>query len=79
MQKSIETFGDARKLILDAMVEIKNKTMTIDDALALAKSLEAINHNVQAEINITKVRLLAQAAGHDFGKIVTMGKTLIGE
>jgi hypothetical protein len=76
-EKSINTFGDARKFILQAMVDVRNKQITVDECLAISKSLESVNHNIQCEINASKLKLQAKQQGLDFGNIVSMGKNII--
>ena len=73
----INTFGEARKLILETISAIKNDTIPVNRAMAIAANMKVLNDNVQCEINAAKVTLLANERGHDFGKIVSMGKNVI--
>ncbi len=74
----LATFGDQRRLILDTILELKNGTMDINRGMAIAANMKVLNDSVQVEINAAKMSILAQTAGHDFGKIVNMGRKLIG-
>jgi hypothetical protein len=74
----IATFGDARRLILDTIQELRSGTMDVGRGMAIAANMKVLNDNVQVEINATRVTLQAQQAGHDFGRIVGMGQKKIG-
>lgn len=75
---SIENFGDARKFIIETMIQLRDGEIPISTGMAIAANMKVLNDNIQAEINATKLSLIANQQGHDFGKIVTMGKKLIG-
>jgi hypothetical protein len=74
----IKSFGDVRSLIIDTILGIRNGSYTATDALAIAANFKVLNDNINAEINATKVSLLAEKEGHNFGKIVSMGTRMIG-
>lgn len=75
----VETFGDARKLVLETILDLKRGTISVDRGMAIAANMKVLNDNIQAEINATKVTMLAIEKGYDFGKVVKMGQKLIGE
>lgn len=74
----IATFGDARRMILDTICELRNGTMDVGRGMAIAANMKVLNDSVQTEINAAKMTILAQQAGHNFGRIVGMGQKMIG-
>jgi hypothetical protein len=77
--KTIENFGDARRFILQTMIQLRDNEIPVSTGMAIAANMKVLNDNIQAEINAAKLSLLAQEKGHDFGRIVQMGKKQIGE
>lgn len=73
----IATFGDARRMILDTIVELRNGTMDTGRGMAIAANMKVLNDSVQVEINQAKMVIQAQQAGHNFGRIVGMGQKQI--
>jgi hypothetical protein len=73
----IATFGDARRMILDTIVALKNGEMDVNRGMAIAASMKVLNDSIQVEINAAKMVLLAEERGHNFGKMVGMGQKLI--
>lgn len=76
--KEVRTFGDARQLILQTIVGIKDGSIGANQAMAIAANMKVLNDNIQCEINSAKVTLLAEERGHNFGRIVGMGRKSIG-
>ncbi|MDE3023155.1 MAG: hypothetical protein KGI54_15115 [Pseudomonadota bacterium] len=76
--QEINTFGDARKLILQTMIQLRDGKIDISRGMAIAANMKVLNDSIQCEINAAKVSMIATEKGHDFGKIVRMGQTLIG-
>jgi len=74
----LATFGDQRRMILDTIMELKNGSMEVSRGMAIAANMKVLNDSVQVEINTVKMSMAARQAGHDFGKIVNMGRKLIG-
>ena len=74
----INTFGDARRFILNTMIELRDGKMDISRGMAIAANMKVLNDNIQCEINIAKVAISAKEKGHDFGRVVHMGTALIG-
>jgi hypothetical protein len=77
--KEIKSFGDARHLILQTIVQLRDGDIPITTGLAIAANMKVLNDNIQCEINATKLCLIAEERGHNFGKVVGMGQKLIGE
>jgi len=74
----LATFGDQRRMILDTIMELRNGTMDVGRGMAIAANMKVLNDSVQVEINAAKMSIAARQAGHDFGKIVDMGRKLLG-
>jgi hypothetical protein len=74
----VRTFGDARQLILQTIMQIRDGGLDVQQGMAIAANMKALNDNIQCEINAAKLCLLAEERGHDFGRIVGMGQKMIG-
>lgn len=79
MKNQIESFGDARRLILDTLAGLRHGEIPVERGMAIAANMKVLNDNIQAEVNAVKVMMLATEKGHDFGRVVQMGKALLGE
>jgi hypothetical protein len=73
----VENFGDARRLILQTMIQIRDGEVSVAQAMAMAAHMKEANNNMQVEINLAKVHLQAEERGHNFGRLLKMGKNLI--
>lgn len=73
----IATFGDARRMILDTIVELKSGNMDVGRGMAIAANMKVLNDSIQVEINAAKMALSAEQAGHNFGRMVGMGQRMI--
>lgn len=76
-KNQIATFGDARRMILDTIQELRSGQMDVGRGMAIAANMKVLNDSVQVEINAAKLAIVAQEAGHDFGRIVGMGQRQI--
>jgi hypothetical protein len=74
----IATTGDARRMILDTITELRNGTMDTNRGMAIAANMKVLNDSIQVEINAAKMVIQAQQAGHNFGRMVGMGQKQIG-
>ncbi len=74
----LATFGDVRRDILDTIRDIKSKAMTSNEGLAVFAGYKVLNDNIQAEINAAKMALATEQKAHSFGKLVGMGRRMIG-
>lgn len=74
----LTTFGDARRLILDTITELRSGSMDVSRGMAIAANMKVLNDSVQVEINAAKMALAAKNEAHNFGRIVGMGQRLIG-
>lgn len=74
----IKGFGDLRRDMLQDIERVRNGDMPVERALALAAHRKVFNDNIQVEINAAKMSLLTEGKAHSFGKVVGMGRRLIG-
>lgn len=74
----VRSFGDARQLIIQTIMQIRDGGLDVNQGLAIAANMKTLNDNIQCEINAAKLCLLAEEKGHNFGKVVKMGTRLIG-
>ena len=72
------TFGDVRRIIVQTVVDLRNGTITPSLGMAIAANMKVLNDNVQTEINAAKLALATEDKAHNFGRVVGMGKRLIG-
>ncbi len=76
--KSVENFGDARRLILETIIQLRDGEIDINRGMAIAANMKVLNDNIQCEINVAKLSIIAHEKGYEFGRIKEMGKQLIG-
>lgn len=74
----IATTGDARRMILDTIMELRRGDMPANTGMAIAANMKVLNDSIQVEINAAKLSLQTEGRAHEFGKIVQMGQRLIG-
>jgi len=72
------TFGDARRIIIDTIVQLRSGTMNASTGMAIAANMKVLNDNVQTEINAAKLAIQTEGKAHSFGRVVGMGQRLIG-
>lgn len=74
----IATTGDARRMILDTITELRRGDMSAATGMAIAANMKVLNDSIQVEINAAKLSLQTENTAHEFGKVVQMGQRLIG-
>lgn len=74
----IATFGDVRRMILDTISELRAGHMDVSRGMAIAANMKVLNDNVQVEINAAKLAMQTEGRAHTFGRVVGMGRRLIG-
>jgi len=74
----VETFGDVRQLILQTIMQIRDGGLDVSQGMAIAANMKVLNDNIQCEINAAKLALLTEGKANQFGRIVQMGRTVIG-
>lgn len=74
----VRTFGDARRLIIQTIMQIRDGGLDISQGMAIAANMKVLNDNIQCEINAAKLCLAAEERGHNFGRMVRMGQRVIG-
>ena len=73
----IANFGDARRMILDTIMELRRGDMPASTGMAIAANMKVLNDSIQVEINAAKLSMQTEGRAHEFGKIVQMGQRLI--
>ena len=74
----LASFGDVRRMILGTVAALRSGEMDVSRGMAIAANIKVLNDNIQVEINATKMALLTEGRAHSFGRIVGMGRRLIG-
>lgn len=74
----IATFGDARRMILDTILELRRGEMPAATGMAIAANMKVLNDSIQTEINAAKMSIQTEGKAHEFGTLVPMGQRLIG-
>lgn len=74
----LATFGDARRMILDTIRDLKNGDLDVSRGMAIAANMKVLNDNVQVEINAAKMALATEGKAHSFGRVIGMGQRMIG-
>jgi len=74
----VKSFGDVRTLILQTIMQIRDGGLTTAEGMAMASNFKELNNNIQCEINAAKLALQTENSIHSFGKLRSMGATLIG-
>jgi hypothetical protein len=65
-------------MLLDVIQELRNGEMSVDRGLAIAATMKVVNDNINSEINAAKMCVMTEGTAHEFGKVVVMGRRLIG-
>jgi len=79
MKNQTITTGDARKVILETIIELKSGKMDISRGLAIAANMKGLNDSLQVEVNVAKLSLIAASVGRDFGEVMRLGQKPIFE
>lgn len=72
------TTGDARAMILQTIMDLRNGTMPTDRGMAIAANMKVLNDSMTAEINAAKMAHATRNEAHNFGRVVEMGRREIG-
>lgn len=72
------TFGDARRMILQTIADLRNGNIEVNKAMAIAANMKVLNDSVQVEINASKLAMQTEGRAHNFGRVIGMGQRLIG-
>jgi hypothetical protein len=74
----LATFGDVRRMMLDTIVDLRSAEMDATRGMAIAANFKVLNDNINAEVGVSKLCLVTEGTLHEFGKVVGMGRKLIG-
>ena len=74
----VMSFGDFRRAIINDIAAVRTGDLDVSKAGAIAALYKEVNSNIQVEINAAKMSLATEDKAHTFGKLVGMGRRLIG-
>jgi hypothetical protein len=72
------SFGDFRRSIINDIAAVRRGELEVSRASVMASLYKEVNSNIQVEINAAKMSLATEDKAHQFGKVVGMGRRLIG-
>lgn len=73
----VSTSGDLRRINANAMLALARKEISATDAEAMAKLMDSISNNMNAEVKITKMKIELREHAAELGKVVHLGRLLI--
>ena len=76
--QAVETNGDLRRIVANTMLALVRKEVSATDLEALAKGLDSISNSLNAEVKVAKTRIELREKGADLGKVVHLGRMVIG-
>jgi hypothetical protein len=71
------TTGDARRLILETIVDLRNGAMPVDRGQAIAANMRVLNESMMVEVKAARLAMEAKENNHDFGEVVQLGQRQI--
>ena len=75
---TLATFGDVRRMILDTIGDLRSGEMDVSRGMAIAANFKVLNDSINTEINAAKLSVQTAGTAHEFGKVVSMGRRMIG-
>ena len=76
--KQVETQGDLRRIVANALLALARKEISATDIEAMAKGLDSISNSLNAEVKIAQTKIELRENGADIGQVAHLGRTLIG-
>lgn len=73
------TTGDARRMILQTMMDLRSGNMAVDRGLAIAANMKVLNDSLTAEVNAAKLQMATKNEAHNFGQVVQLGQRVLGK
>lgn len=74
----VETAGDIRRIGAQMLLALARKEISATDLEAAAKMIDAQANSLNAEVKLAKAAIELRERGADLGKVVHIGRTLIG-
>ena len=74
----METSGDIRRVGAQMLLALARKEISATDLEAAAKMIDAQANSLNAEVKMAKAAIELRERGADLGKVVHIGRTLIG-
>lgn len=72
--ESVSSNGDIRRIVATSLLALVRKEISATDVEALAKGLDAISNNFNAEIRVAKAAIELREKGGDIGKVSELGR-----
>jgi hypothetical protein len=76
--KAVETSGDLRRIGAQMLLALARKEISATDLEAAAKMIDSQANHLNAEVKLAKAAIELRERGADLGKVVHIGRTLIG-
>lgn len=74
--RRIESFGDARRVILETILDLRSGKISVERSMAIAENLKVLNDSIQTEVNVAKVAIMAKEKGETEPKLKMLQKVL---
>lgn len=71
------TTGDARRMILETIMDLRNGTIDASKGMAIAANMKVLNDSIATEINAAKLAIQTKGTAYEFGQTVQLGQRLI--
>lgn len=75
--EQVATAGDLRRIVANSMLALVRKEISATDVETLAKGLDSISNNLNAEIKVAKASIELREKGAQLGPMVHLGQMLI--
>jgi hypothetical protein len=76
---NIMTTGDARRLLLEVILDVRSRSIEVARAEMIFKGVDSLTKLTQVEINAAKLAAHLENKAHNFGKVVQMGRRILGD
>lgn len=73
----IRTSGDIRRVLAQTMIEVRSGELSVEKGLCVAALSKEITANIQAEVNVAKVRVAMLDGGKNLGDVTQLGRLVI--
>lgn len=77
--QQVATNGDLRRIVANSLLALARKEISATDVEAMAKGLDAISNNLNAEVKVARTSIELRERGADLGKVAHLGQMLIGD
>lgn len=71
------TFGDARNMIVQTIIELRKGSIKPELGIAIAANMKVLNDSIAVEIKAARLSIDAERLGKDFGGVLKLGRRSI--